>query len=72
MAIIDCYAKFNVAIIVVMIIIVFKEIKEKIRVKKEDHIKVVVEGNVVQKEEFVQVSGGGNFVVATVIVALQR
>jgi hypothetical protein len=41
--VITCCAKFNVAIIVVMIIIIFKEIEEKTRVKKEDHIKVVVE-----------------------------
>jgi len=66
-------AKFNVAIIVVMIIIDFKEIKEKIRVKKEDHIKVVVvEVDVIQKEEFVQVNDGGNFVIVIVIVAFQR
>ncbi len=50
----------------------FLKNRRKNRVKKEDNIKVVVEGDVVQKEEFVQVGGGGNFVVAIVIVALQR
>jgi 3D (Asp-Asp-Asp) domain-containing protein len=51
----------------------FFKIEEKTRVKKKDHIKVVVvERDVIQKEEFVQISGDGNFVVAIVIVAFQK